>query len=108
MILTLDWSFSHSRDWGSPVIPNAIDARAIARFFPEVITKPQWLAQFARAGGPPGLTVPNFAVGGAPAPPFFEAYGTWMQTPPPSWEDVAWVREAWDGPFMLKLSLIHI
>ncbi len=102
MILTLDWSFSHSRDWGSPVIPNAIDARAIARFFPEVITKPQWLAQFARAGGPPGLTVPNFAVGGAPAPPFFEAYGTWMQTPPPSWEDVAWVREAWDGPFMLK------
>ena len=25
-----------------------------------------------------------------------------MQTPPPSWEDVAWLREQWGGAFMLK------
>ena len=25
-----------------------------------------------------------------------------MQTPPPSWDDVAWLREQWDGPFMVK------
>ena len=25
-----------------------------------------------------------------------------MQTPPPTWDDVAWLREQWDGPFMLK------
>ncbi len=25
-----------------------------------------------------------------------------MQTPPPSWEDVQWLREEWGGPFMLK------
>ena len=25
-----------------------------------------------------------------------------MQTPPPSWDDVAWLREQWGGPFMLK------
>ena len=25
-----------------------------------------------------------------------------MGTPPPSWEDVAWLRSLWDGPFMLK------
>ena len=25
-----------------------------------------------------------------------------MQTPPPSWDDVAWLREQWDGPFMIK------
>jgi L-lactate dehydrogenase (cytochrome)/glycolate oxidase len=40
---------------------------------------------------------------GGPAPTFFEAYGQWMQTPPPTWDDVAWLREQWgDGPFMLK------
>src|SRR5208337_2096329 len=33
---------------------------------------------------------------------FFGAYGEWMQTPPPSWDDVAWLREQWGGPFMLK------
>jgi isopentenyl diphosphate isomerase/L-lactate dehydrogenase-like FMN-dependent dehydrogenase len=25
-----------------------------------------------------------------------------MQTAPPSWDDLAWLREQWDGPFMLK------
>jgi isopentenyl diphosphate isomerase/L-lactate dehydrogenase-like FMN-dependent dehydrogenase len=25
-----------------------------------------------------------------------------MQTPPPSWADIAWLRERWDGPFMVK------
>lgn len=27
------------------------------------------------------------------APTFFGAYGEWMQTPLPTWEDVAWMRE---------------
>jgi isopentenyl diphosphate isomerase/L-lactate dehydrogenase-like FMN-dependent dehydrogenase len=25
-----------------------------------------------------------------------------MQTPPPSWDDIKWMREEWGGPFMLK------
>lgn len=25
-----------------------------------------------------------------------------MQTPLPTWEDIAWLREQWTGPFMLK------
>jgi pre-mycofactocin synthase len=33
---------------------------------------------------------------------FFGAYGEWMQTPPPAWEDLRWLRSQWDGPFMLK------
>ena len=39
---------------------------------------------------------------GQQGPTFFGAYGEWMGTPPPSWEDVAWLREQWGGPFMLK------
>ena len=57
---------------------------------------------WTRAGGPPDLTVPNMSAPGAPAPTFFGAYGEWMMTPPPSWEDLRWLREQWDGPFMLK------
>src|SRR6185312_3907111 len=60
------------------------------------------LVDWARAGGPPDLTVPNVAPRGAPAPTFFGAYGEWMMTPAPSWEDLRWLREQWDGPFMLK------
>ena len=102
LIVTLDWSFSNGRDWGSPKIPEKIDLRAMLRFAPEGITRPRWLLDFARTGKVPDLTVPNLAAAGGPAPTFFGAYGEWMQTPLPTWDDIAWLREQWGGPFMLK------
>jgi heme/flavin dehydrogenase (mycofactocin system) len=102
IILTLDWSFSHSRDWGSPWIPEQIDLKAMVKLAPEVALRPRWLSEFARTGKLPDLSAPNLAEPGQAAPTFFGAYGTWMQTPPPSWDDVAWLRSQWDGPFMLK------
>ena len=102
LILTLDWSFSHGRDWGSPSIPQQFDLATIVKHAPEVLTKPKWLASYLRDGGIPGLSVPNFTTGDEPEVKFFDAYGVWMMTPPPSWEDVKWMRSQWDGPFMLK------
>ncbi|HET9691876.1 MAG TPA: pre-mycofactocin synthase MftD [Acidimicrobiales bacterium] len=102
LIATLDWSFSHGRDWGSPKIPDTIDLKTMVGFAPEVLRRPRWLYDFARSRRLPDLTVPNMAAPGQPAPTFFGAYGEWMQTPPPSWDDVAWLAELWGGPFMLK------
>ena len=102
LIVTLDWTFCHSRDWGSPWIPDKLDLRAIARLAPEVLVRPAWLLEWGRAGAPPDLSVPNVSPLGAPAPTFFGAYGEWMMTPPPTWDDLRWLREQWDGPFMLK------
>ena len=102
LILTLDWTFSHSRDWGSPQIPDRVDLRAALQHAPEVLRRPQWLASFARTLKLPDLTVPNMALPGGAAPTFFGAYGEWMQTPPPTWDDVAWLRAQWAAPFLLK------
>jgi heme/flavin dehydrogenase (mycofactocin system) len=102
LILTLDWTFSHARDWGSPPIPDRIGLRAALQHAPEALARPGWLAAFARTGKLPDLTVPNMTIPPAPAPTFFGAYGEWMQTPPPSWADVAWLREQWGAPFLLK------
>jgi L-lactate dehydrogenase (cytochrome)/glycolate oxidase len=102
LILTTDWSFSHGRDWGSPKIPERMDLRAMVRFAPEGLLRPRWLLDFARAGRVPDLTAPNLAAPGTAAPTFFGAYGEWMQTPLPTWADIAWLRERWGGPFMLK------
>ncbi|GAA4057503.1 pre-mycofactocin synthase MftD [Actinomadura miaoliensis] len=102
LIVTLDWSFSHGRDWGSPWIPERLDLRAMARLAPQALSRPAWLAEYARSRRLPDLTVPNLAEPGEPAPTFFGAYGEWMQTPPPTWDDIAWMRRRWDGPFMLK------
>ena len=101
-IVTLDWSFSFGRDWGSPRIPEKMTLREMIRQVPTAASRPAWLYGWLRSGSLPGLTVPNLPVGGAPAPTFFGAYGQWMQTPPPSWDDVAWLRAQWEGPFMLK------
>jgi heme/flavin dehydrogenase (mycofactocin system) len=102
LIVTLDWSFSHGRDWGSPSIPDAIDIRTMLKFAPEVIIKPRWLASWAKTMSLPDLGVPNVVPRGEPTPGFFPAYGEWMGTPPPTWDDLAWLRSQWDGPFMLK------
>jgi heme/flavin dehydrogenase (mycofactocin system) len=102
LIVTLDWSFVHARDWGSPFIPERIDAKAVLRYAPEVLRRPRWLGQWAKTRALPDLSVPNWAGPGEPAPTFFGAYGEWMTTPPPAWSDLAWLREEWGGPFMLK------
>ena len=102
LILTTDWTFSHSTDWGSPQIPDRLDLRTMLQHAPEAIIRPRWLLRYARTGRLPELTVPNMAPLDGPAPTFFGAYGTWMQTPHPSWDDVAWLREQWGGVFLLK------
>jgi L-lactate dehydrogenase (cytochrome)/glycolate oxidase len=102
LIATFDWSFSNGRDWGSPHIPERLNLREMVRFAPEVLRRPRWLAAFVRSGHLPNLTVPNMAAPGESPPTFFGAYGEWMQTPPPSWDDVAWLVQQWGGPFMLK------
>jgi len=102
LIVTLDWSFSHGRDWGSPSIPERLDLRTMLRFAPEVLRHPRWLATWLRSGRLPDLSVPNMRVGDAAPPTFFGAYGQWMGTPPPTWDDVAWLCQQWNGPVLLK------
>jgi pre-mycofactocin synthase len=106
LIMTLDWTFATRRDWGSPAIPEKVDLKAILRFAPEGALRPRYLLEWARSGGLPDLTTPNLATPGEQAPTFFGAYGEWMGTPLPSWSDVAWLREQWDGPFMVK-GIMH-
>jgi len=104
--MTLDWSFDSARDWDAPMIPEKVDLKAALHFAPEVALKPRWLWDFAKSGKLPDLTTPNLSIDGEPAPTFFQAYGQWMGTPPVTWEDVAWLREQWGGPFAVK-GIMH-
>jgi L-lactate dehydrogenase (cytochrome)/glycolate oxidase len=102
LILTLDWSFSQGRDWGSPYIPERLDVKTMVRLAPEALVRPQWLWRFARSGHLPDLSVPNLAGRDEAPTTFFGAYGQWMRSTLPTWEDVAWLRAEWGGPFMVK------
>jgi heme/flavin dehydrogenase (mycofactocin system) len=102
LILTLDWTFAHRRDWGSPHIPERMSLRELLRLAPQGLSRPKWLYAFARTGRLPDLTVPNMAAPGDRPPTFFGAYADWMQSPLPTWGDIAWLREQWGAPFLLK------
>jgi pre-mycofactocin synthase len=102
LILTLDWVFDSRRDWGSPFIPEKLDLKSMLRYAPQVAVKPAYLARWVRSGALPDLGVPNLGARDAQIPTFFDAYGQWMGSPQPTWEDLAWLREQWGGPFMIK------
>ncbi|MBF6278404.1 MULTISPECIES: pre-mycofactocin synthase MftD [Nocardia] len=102
VIVTLDWVFATARDWGSPALPERIDIKTATKFAPQVLARPGWLLRFARSGSLPDLTTPNLVQPGQGRPTFFGAYGEWMGTAPPTWEDLAWLRQQWDGPFLIK------
>jgi pre-mycofactocin synthase len=102
LIVTLDWVFDSRRDWGSPWIPEKLDVKAMLRYAPQVALKPSYLARWVRSGALPDLGVPNLGARDAEIPTFFGAYGQWMGSALPTWEDLAWLREQWGGPFMIK------
>jgi L-lactate dehydrogenase (cytochrome) len=102
LIVTLDWVFDSRRDWGSPWIPEKLDVKAMLRYAPQVALKPSYLARWVRSGALPDLGVPNLGARDAAIPTFFGAYGQWMGSALPTWQDLAWLREQWGGPFMIK------
>ena len=102
LIVTLDWVFDSRRDWGSPWIPEHLNLEAMVRHIPQVVVRPGYLARWLRSGSLPDLGVPNLGGRGAPVPSFFGAYGQWMGSAPPTWDDLAWLRAQWGGPFMIK------
>ena len=67
---------------------------------------PGYLLDWLKSGKLPDLTCPNLAGPGEDLPTFFGAYGEWMGTPLPTWEDIRWLREEWGGPFAVK-GIMH-
>jgi heme/flavin dehydrogenase (mycofactocin system) len=102
LIFTADATAYTKRDWGSPIIPERINFTAAIRYAPTALSHPRWLLGFLRNGGIPDLKVPNMLTPGGTAPTLWQVATTWVQTPIPTWRDVAWLRDLWGGPFMVK------
>ena len=102
LILTLDWTCSNGRDWGSPVIPERVDLKTAIRFAPQVLRRPRWLLGYAKTGELPDLTVPNMTGRGEPPRRSSARTGSGRPSPLPTWDDVRWLAGQWGGPFMVK------
>ena len=102
LILTLDWSFSHGRDWGSPAIPEQLDLKTMVKFAPEVLHA---AALAVRVGADRAAPRPHRAEHGGARRARADVLRRLRRVDADAAADLgrpAWLREQWDGPFMLK------
>jgi len=67
-------------------------------YLPEILSHPRWLARFLLDGGMPGL--PNVVTDTGPLAA--TDVGRALENAHVCWDDLKWIREAWDGPIVIK------
>lgn len=67
-------------------------------YLPEILCHPRWLARFLLDGGMPGL--PNVVTDTGPLAA--TDVGRALENAHVTWEDLTWIRQAWDGPIVIK------
>src|SRR6202021_882215 len=70
-----------------------------ARFLPNILAHPRWLASFLLDGGVPKLG--NVVVPGK-GPMDLMDIGAALSHAGASWEDLRWIRKIWPGPIVAK------
>ena len=100
LIITVDFAaLSGGQDYqrGHPGVPDRVDLPTALKYAPEMISRPLWALNFLQGGVE--LRFPN-----APGNANLTAsqVGAGIMAHPPTWDDIAWARKQWDGPFVVK------
>jgi len=67
-------------------------------FVPQFLGRPRWLARFIADGGL--MNFPNVMLPGGPMA--YADVGTALEQCAVAWQDLRWIREAWNGPIVVK------
>jgi isopentenyl diphosphate isomerase/L-lactate dehydrogenase-like FMN-dependent dehydrogenase len=65
----------------------------------QFLARPRWLAGCVRDGGL--MTVPNVKLADGSAMPYADV-GRMLEQSMVSWQDLRWIRDAWNGPIVIK------
>src|SRR5580700_9463045 len=68
-------------------------------YLPQVLSRPGWLASFLLDGGLPAL--PNVVIPGKGPMPLVDVAAALAESTV-TWSDLAWIRELWRGPIVVK------
>lgn len=68
-------------------------------YLPQVLSRPGWLAQFLLDGGMPPL--PNVVIPGQGPMPLIDVSAALAKSTI-TWQDLRWIQEHWQGPFVVK------
>ena len=104
LVLTVDLAVvgARHRDTRNAMVGDGHGRWAGIRRGLDLVGHPRWIADVAIKGKP--LTFGNLedAVPGARRPDDFKEWVDSQFDPAVTWEDVAWVRDHWDGPLVIK------
>jgi L-lactate dehydrogenase (cytochrome) len=75
------------------------DVRKMLPYVPQILARPRWLYDFLRDGGM--MKFPNVLLPGI-GPMAYADVGAALEHSTVAWEDVAWIREQWSGPVVVK------
>lgn len=103
VMLTMDAlpkGLTRDRKLRNATAPVSIDFRTAMRYAPEMALRPRWMANFLRDGLE--LTVPNVVRSDGSRMSVGEAAMSMGTTPQPTWEDIAWIKELFGGPVIVK------
>jgi isopentenyl diphosphate isomerase/L-lactate dehydrogenase-like FMN-dependent dehydrogenase len=74
-------------------------ATTMLPYLPQFLAKPRWLAGFLRDGGL--MKFPNVVLPNQQAMPYADV-GAALEQAMVGWDDLAWIRNAWNGPIVVK------
>lgn len=102
LVLTVDLAASAARErqLRGGAIPTGVTLRNALTYAPELLPRPRWLYDFVRDGM--RLDVPNVRLTPDGAPLSAAAASKSMRECAPTWDDIGWVRERWNGPLIVK------
>ena len=100
LVVTADIAGVSPTDRVAPALPETMSLAAALSFAPQAWSRPRWLASLLRGGL--AMRAPN-----APRNPDgselrVQQAGGLMTVDPTSWDDLAWIRDRWKGPMVLK------
>jgi L-lactate dehydrogenase (cytochrome) len=102
LVVTIDTPVSGQRDRDVRNGIRELLTRNPAQMLPFVaqfLARPRWLAGFMRDGGL--MKFPNVVIPGAGPMPYADV-GAALEQSVVSWQDLRWIREAWQGPIVVK------
>jgi pre-mycofactocin synthase len=104
--ITVDWSHQQGRDWTTYPVPDKLNIESIFTYLPHAAARPAWLLRWLSRGKLPSFTLPNLVEESGMPGSFGGTMRRWTEMPSPTWSDIAWLRDQWEGPIMIK-GILH-
>lgn len=100
LVVTADIAGVCPTDRIAPALPETMSLSAALAFAPQAWSRPRWLWSLLRGGL--AMTAPNAPRNDDGTCLRVQQAGGLMTATPPGWDDLAWMRQRWHGPMVLK------